>query len=216
MAPSCSRTMVPDKALRGTLHHGQHCGLRSLTLVWLLESVWHMDINMASGYSIGHGHLHELLWLIWAMNINPDISCIGITDPDMTLGGCMDHCSLLRRSNPKSEPFLILGLHRADSKGDPAAGLCVWGLSLHLWKLQAATLTPQDSIWQWLVPLSNSALSNTCYSCCVFSSASLHIVHAALPSFSPLHHTFVCYCGDTCLTIGAGSCLQGWPSLIPF
>lgn len=148
LAPSCSRTMMPDKALRGTLHHGHYYGLRSLTSIWLLASDWHMDINMASSYSIDHEHLHKLLWLIWAMDVNPDPRCIRTTDPDMPLGGSMDHCSPSRRSNPKSGPYLILGLHRADSQGDPAAGLCVWGPSLHLWKCQADTYHPEDPIWQ--------------------------------------------------------------------
>lgn len=58
MAPSCSRTMDPDKTLRGSLDHRHHHGLRwqrrLLRSVWSPDAAWPKAINIASGCSPDH------------------------------------------------------------------------------------------------------------------------------------------------------------------
>lgn len=44
------------------------------------------------------------------------------TDTNTALGGITDHDGPLRRSNPESEPFLIVGFYCGPESGDPVAG----------------------------------------------------------------------------------------------
>lgn len=162
MAPSCSRTTNPDKALRGNPDYGHQHGLkwqhRPLTLIWTPVTARPIDTNMASGSIIDHG------WIsVWpsvatqTSDINPVPGHIRTTKPHNTLSGIMDYGGLLRKTNSRSEPFHISGFRHYPKPGWAQS----WGPNLCLHTLQAAAHNPSDPTGQHHASPFTSALSPT-------------------------------------------------------
>lgn len=81
----------------------------------------------------------------------------------MILSCFIDHSGNLRRYTPENETFLILASIFTQSQNNPVARQLVWGLSLHLHKLQSAAhhhATYHTS--QKPVSLSTSSFSYIC------------------------------------------------------
>lgn len=68
--------------------------------------------------------------------------------------GITDHDGPLRRSNPESEPFLILGFCCSPEAGDPVAERRFWRLALCLLKLRLLYIIPWTQQRKDLSPLS--------------------------------------------------------------
>lgn len=77
-------------ALIGSTGQDQNCGLtwlgRLLRLIWHLTTAWPIDINMALGCNIDHGHSHDLWWQHRSKNVNTDSGYSSATDSVMAFG----------------------------------------------------------------------------------------------------------------------------------
>lgn len=97
-------------------------------------------------------------------------------DTNTASGGITDHDGPLRKSNPESESFLILGFCCSPEPGDPMARRRFGGLGLCLYKLRLLYIVPWTQ--QGKDNMLTSALSLTCHPCHISCSASLHSTYA--------------------------------------
>lgn len=124
------------------------------------EATLTIETGMASSGSTAHRHHHGFspqhrlqtttwpLVVTWAMDINTDPSYSRTLDPDIALSSVMNHSGPSRRSNPESEPFLILPLSLPRVRAISQLHGVFRGLSLHLCKLQAVAHHPVDHTGQ--------------------------------------------------------------------